>query len=115
MGAFPDARETPRRRTACSRIDQNRVLIDDGVAVTRSYTVDGVENHVEKPSRRDLPPRGEIDRYKIPLPKLDFRLQGRIAGKFGLDRRAAQCARKASSSARLTFSCFVMVIRVAEQ
>ena len=49
--------------------------------------VNGVEERVEKPSWRGLVPGGEIERHKILLPMLDFRLQGRGArpircGKF---------------------------------
>src|SRR5262249_27257163 len=38
---------------------------------------------------------GEIDPDEIVLPNLDFRLQGQIAGKPGLDRRARGPARDA--------------------
>ena len=59
-----------------------------GARKLRFSGVDGVENLVEKPSRRGLPPGGEIDRDKILLPKLDLRLQGQFAGKPRLERRA---------------------------
>jgi hypothetical protein len=45
-------------------------------ARTRLFTaVNGVEERAEKPSWRGLVPGGEIERHKILLPKLNFRLK----------------------------------------